>query len=314
MIPIQDFIANPYNDNYMTYNKVFHRYSISLEYFAKALGDDEIITKLGGNDNAEWMLNHTSEVTYAVIDSYTDSKYRDKMRYYFSHSKRLREWLLKTMIDVLIYDESDGGLYTAYATGINFNEMKAFDMILTNYVGRMAQQIMINGGLAERVMRYDLDRLSNEFYTLNEALVYMDVKGYININDYYDVYTINSDGTNFDYNEIRVLFNADRFVATQNPITFVDDEVKYYILHNLFSDRIYFQFEEGYYFELLNNDKVSGNPIQDTQFKLYFTKEDKVKLLPNSKKYSLVPNGNGGYVLHEFGFWQQCLNEKGVNW
>lgn len=314
MIPIQDFIANPYNDNYMKYNKVFHRYSISVEYFAKALGDDEIITKLGGNDNAEWILNHTSEVTYAVIDSYTDSKYRDKMRYFLSHSKRLREWLLRTMIDVLIYDESDGGLYTAYATGINFNEMKAFDMILTNYVGRMAQQIMINGGLAERVMRYDLDRLSNEFDTLNEALVYMDVKGYININDYYDVYSLNSNGTNLNYNDIRVLFDTNRFVAIQNPITFVNDEVKYYILHNLLNDRIYFQFEEGYYFELLDNNTVSGNPIQDTQFKLYFTKEVGAKLLPNSKKYILVSNGNGGYILHELGFWQQCLNEKGVNW
>ena len=314
MIPIHDFIANPYNDKYMKYNKVFNRYSISLEYIVQAIGDDEIITKLGGNDNAEWILNHISEVTYAVIDSYTDSKYRDKMRYYFSHSKRLREWLLRTMIDVLIYSESDGGLYTAYATGINFNEMKAFDMILTNYVGRMAQQIMINGGLVERVMRYDLDRLSNEFYTLNEALVYMDLKGYININDYYDIHYINSDGTNFNYNDIRVLFDTNRFVAIQNPITFVNDEVKYYVLHELINDRIYFQFEEGYHFELLYNNTISGNPIQDTQFKLYFTKEDNVKLLPNSKKYSLVPNGNGGYVLHEFGFWQQCLSEKGVNW
>ena len=70
----------------------------------------------------------------------------------------------------------------------------------------------------------------------------------------------------------------------------------------------------GYYFELLDNNTVSGNPIQDIQFKLYFTKEGNVKLLPNSKKYILVSNGNGGYILHELGFWQQCLNEKGVNW
>jgi len=314
MIPIHDFIPNPYNDNYMTYNKVFNRYSISLKYIIQAIGDDEIITKLGGNDNAEWILNHISEVTYAVIDSYTDSKYRDKMRYYFSHSKRLREWLLKTMIDVLIYSESDGGLYTAYATGINFNEMKAFDMILTNYVGRMAQQFIVNGGLAERVMRYDLDRMTNEFYDLHGALDYMHIKGYIDINDYYDRRIINSNGNNFDYQEIRDLFDENKFVAIQSPLDFSGVGERLYITHTLSSNKIHIQYEQGSFLELINNNTIGGNAIDNDDFYIDFKLEGSNNLIPNSVKYSLVPNGNGGYIVNEYGYWQQCLNEKGVNW
>jgi len=314
MIPTYDFITNPYADDYMEYNKVFNRYVIKLSYFTKALGDDEITTKLGGNDNAKWILNHTSEVTYSVIDNYSDSKYRDKFRYYLSHSKRMRDWLLKVMIDVLIYDETDGGLYTAYSTGMNFNEMKAFDMILTNYVGRMAQQIMINGGLAERVIRYDLDRLSNEFHDLHGALLYMHEKQYIDINDYYDRKIINVSPMSFDYAEIRELFDNDKFVGIQSPIVFENDETKEYILYNLLTEKIYFQYEEGHYFELKDDNTIGGNPIQETEFYIDFKLDNGVPLVPKSSKYILTVNGNGNYVLFEFGFWKQALLEKGVNW
>lgn len=314
MIPTQDFINAPYDDTYLIYNRVFHRYVINLNYFIEAIGDDTIITKLGGNDNAQWILDHTSEVTYSVIDSYTDSKYRDKMRYYFSHSKRIREWLIKTMRDVLIYDDADGGVYTAYATGINFNEMKAFDMILTNYIGRMAQQIMINGGLAERIPRFDLDRVTSQFSNKHDLLEYMALKGYIDINKYYHRVTINSNGSGFVYQDVRELFDASRYVAIKSPITFDTDRELSYITEELNNNDITFTFEEGEIIILQDNDTINGSSIQDTTFYIDFTLENGMPLIPNSTKYMVSWDSNRGYYLYELGLWQTIMSEKGANW
>jgi hypothetical protein len=190
MIANYDFIETPYEDSHMKYNIDFSRYILDIDHSKYALGSDEWVSKIGGIDNAKWTLDHMSKAIYEAFLFYKDSKYYDKTLYYLAHSKRMREVVYKALVDILIYADQDGGLYTAYSTGLNFNEMAKFDMTLINYIGQMANVIIVNGGIAERLPKFDLDRLTTEYETREELIAYMEKQGYLTASEYEDETTL----------------------------------------------------------------------------------------------------------------------------
>lgn len=316
MIPTFDFI-NPTDDKYLKYSKFDNRYILNETYAPDACGEDTINDDLGGTENLIWILDHLSQIVYQVIDNKTDSKYRDKVRFYLSHSKRMRNAIRRALVDILIYSMQDGGVYTAYASAKNFAEMKAFDIKLTDYCGVMVDTIILNGGLAERVVRWNLNTVTTEFINLHDMLVYMNTKGYIDINDYYDRYVIASDGSNFTdemYSEI--VSKKSKFVAIESPIIFDSEKSLDFIFDTWGSNYIEFSYETGYNIILGADGSISGSPIDTTRQETFYIdfKIDDMPSIPNSKHYDYIKNGTNGYTLFEYGYWEQELAKKGVEW
>jgi hypothetical protein len=155
-IPVNDFVAKPFNDNMMYYDINLHQYVLEYDYAVYETGLSDLAVDMGGTDNAKWLLEWISRSVYTYIRSFKDSKFERRLSYYLSHSKQAREAIKRLMIDVLLYTEQEGGLFMTYITGINLQEAKNMTTLsLKTAVGIMGDQIVQNYGLAEREFRYD---------------------------------------------------------------------------------------------------------------------------------------------------------------
>lgn len=317
MIPTKDFVR-PYNDYDLTYDFKENRYRLTIDSANNAVGDDEWVEEYGGNETAIALLDHISRIVYNAILGYKDSKYWEKMLYFLNNSETNRYLLIKLLGDVLKYSLIDSGTFVGYAAGVNFAEMKAFDMTIENYIGKMATQIIANSNFANRVILYDLDANSLIFNDMYSLMLYMNEKGYINIDDVYKRFNIYLDGSNFNvdmYKKIAGLIDENKFVGITPYVVDTNNDLLYYIDYNKENDKITFLYENNEYFRLYENGTVETNfDLSITEVYIDFNGDVRY-LIPRSTKYTIrnVYTDNT-YLLKEYGFWEKALDEKGVYW
>lgn len=165
-IPTNDFILKPFDDDQMYYNLESHQYVLNLDYAMYASGIGDLIIDMGGTDNAKWLLEFVSNAAYTYIRQFKDSKFERRLTYLLSHSKQAREALTRFMVDIVFYIDQEGGLFMAYITGINLQEVKNMTTLtIKTAVGLMGDQIAANYGLKEREFRYDFT-VENDTYGL----------------------------------------------------------------------------------------------------------------------------------------------------
>lgn len=158
-IPTNDFLVKPYDDEKMIYNYDLRQYVLQRDWAIHRTGLGDLINDLGGNvDNVDWFLEWVSITVYNYIRSFKDSKFQKRLTYYLSHSREMRDALERLMVDSVFYSEQEGGLFTAYITGVNLQEAKNItNLSLKTAVGIIGDQIVANLGLKEREFRYDFD-------------------------------------------------------------------------------------------------------------------------------------------------------------
>lgn len=316
MIPTNDFLSSPYDDTKLEYSYDNHRYVFNIDAMGGAVGDDGFLGSIGGDDNAKWLADHISRATYQALKFYKDSKYYYKLEYILSHSKMFRREIYNVMKDILVFTQSGGGLYTAYKTWVNFNEMARIDKSLIDYIGNMANTIINNSGLAERILRYDLDRSTSFFTSQYLLLKYMSEKGYITLNDYFDTVTFKLDGSDFNLNKYtNVSENYDDFVYVTSPILF-NAISRDFIIQSRDETSITFTFELSNYITLNNDGTLitsnATNP-STTDFTVYLTMKDQ-PIIPRSNKYMIGVDANGYWFIHEFGFFETEMTTYGSQW
>jgi hypothetical protein len=160
-IPTYDRYNKPFDDEQMRYDYEENRYVLKLNYAMDYTGQGDLIAELssdGTDSNAQWFMEQVSRVAYQYIRSFKDAKFQDRLTYWLSHSKSARNALRKLMLDMITYTQQEGGLFTAYVTGINLQEAKNItDISLKTSVGIVGHQIVLNHGLGEREFRFDFD-------------------------------------------------------------------------------------------------------------------------------------------------------------
>lgn len=154
-IPSKYFLAEPYNDNKMRYDFIKHLYVLEVDK-VKAEGID-LVRLWGSKENAEAILELLSTNIYAYILSYKDSKYRDEMLYYLSHSSKVRSDIYEILIDGCWYLRQEAGMMIAYTHGINLLQSKEVKIGLENIVSIIGEQKIKNTDLANRILRYDIE-------------------------------------------------------------------------------------------------------------------------------------------------------------
>lgn len=153
---IKDFVV-PYDDDNLRYDYDNHRYILQVDYAAWAVARD-LIKTFGSKENAEAILETVSRVFYEYVLSMKKSEYKEKMLYYLSHSKALRESIRQILVDIVFYGFQEGGWAMIYVTGINLQEAKNIDNIkLKTAVGMMADAMVESHGLKQRAFKYVFD-------------------------------------------------------------------------------------------------------------------------------------------------------------
>jgi len=153
---IPTFVTKPYNDEKAIYNYKTHQYELTMDYAMYESGWGDIIEELDGEDNIKWYLTQVSNVVYMYLRSFKDSKFQKRLEYYLSHSERVRDDLIKLMVDIIIYNNTEGGMFMAYVTGVNLQEAQNITSInLKTSVGLIGDQMVRNHGFAEREFKYE---------------------------------------------------------------------------------------------------------------------------------------------------------------
>ncbi len=155
-IPSNDFLTKPYEDDSMYYDYKKRRYVLKLSETMKETGI--MLDVLWQNsDNAEGYLRMVSDVCDTYVSQFKDSRYYEKLRYYLSHSKKMREAIYELMIDTVRYNFRNGGFMIAYETGINLNEMKELRMKIADALSVIGDEIANKNDLKNRFFRYNFD-------------------------------------------------------------------------------------------------------------------------------------------------------------
>lgn len=178
-IPLNERLNAPLIDDIMTYNFIDSRYVITVQG-VQDLAYIDLLSVFDSVDNAQAHLDLMSRVVYESIMRFKRPEEVLKSYYYISHSKIGRKALLDIFVDSNWFNETDGGFMVLYNTGINLNEMKEIPMDIKRSMSVIAEQIVKNSRLAERLVRYNL----NDFYnydTLDDLLEAMELEGYITV-------------------------------------------------------------------------------------------------------------------------------------
>ena len=155
-IPTKDFLEKPISDSQMKYDFNRHQYVLEVDYamFETGLGDLEL--DMGGKDNVQVYLEMISDVVYAYILDFKDSKFYRRNLYYLSHSKSAKDAIRRLMLDVMKYNEQEGGMMMSYVTGVNLQEVENMNNISDKtMVGIVGDKIVKLTGLAHREFLHD---------------------------------------------------------------------------------------------------------------------------------------------------------------
>lgn len=174
MINNTDFITKPYNDDFMTYDYKENRYVLTVD--GANASNFDILHVMKSRENVNQYLDLLSRTLYSVFLKNTDSKLHDKKLWLLSHSKHFRETIQKIFMDILWYNYRSGGFMTIYQSGINMNEMKAFELSIDQAMGVIGNNMAKITGINERTLRIRISR-KNVYKTLNELKVALVEKG-----------------------------------------------------------------------------------------------------------------------------------------
>ena len=155
-IPTSDFLSAPYEDEILAYDYEARQYYMKLGSSLNLTGID-LVELWQTPENAEFYLKLISNVIYTRIYSFKDERFKERMTYYLSHSKKARKALIALIIDTVHYNHSGGGFMTAYQTGINLHEMKVLRIEPEQFLSPIANEIMKNNGLQTRYFKYNFD-------------------------------------------------------------------------------------------------------------------------------------------------------------
>lgn len=176
-IPINDRLNYPLDDENMYYDFTKHHYILRHDAVLR-LAYIDMVELFGGEDNAQAHCNLLSTVIFDSIMRFRRVENVEKATYYLAHSKEARESFLRLLLDSQWFNRTDGGFMVVYNTGINLNEMKEIPMDIKRSMSVIADQIVKNSRLADRVVRYNLDDMYY-FETLDELKAYMVDNNYI---------------------------------------------------------------------------------------------------------------------------------------
>lgn len=211
-----DYLAKPYNDTSMKYDIDKHQYILSYDYSKNETGIDlaELwVTK----ENAEGILMLISNVSYTVLSKYKDNtKYYERTLYWLSHSKKGRDFIKRLMLDMVRYNHEDGGMFIAYQTGINLQEMKDVQVQLHHAFSAVAEQIMEKYGQQARIELMNIN-IMTRFNTLEELLTYMVAQGFITQEIADTVEEITDIPYNYKY---KTFINAQEQYVCEDMLTF----------------------------------------------------------------------------------------------
>jgi len=152
---IKNFIL-PYDNDELRYDYKNHRYVLQVDHASYEVAR-QLVEVYQGQENAEAILEKVSQIVYDYIYSFKKSELYERMQYYLSHSKEMREAVRQLMLDVLFYGFQEGGWAMAYVTGINLQEVEKLDIPLKVAVGEVGDSIARSRGLAQKFIKYDFD-------------------------------------------------------------------------------------------------------------------------------------------------------------
>lgn len=188
-IPIIDFLEAPYNDTKLEYDYNEQRY-IPLVDGIREHAYVNLIRDWKTPENAQSYLDLLSRVLYETILANQDVRYRLKMKYYLSHSKRMRDLIFALMCDSAWYNRRDGGFMMAYNSGANLNQGKLIEFGLDKAVSTIANQIIKNTMLGTRYLPINVDK-SVVLEDFDEVKTYLLDNGYIVQDDFDKAETLN---------------------------------------------------------------------------------------------------------------------------
>ncbi len=211
-----DFLVKPFNDDKMSYDIEKHQYILDLDYSLQETGVS-LVELWGNNDNANGILMIISNVSYTILSKYKDNtKYYDRTLYWLSHSKKGRDFIKNLMLDMVRYNHEDGGMFIAYQTGINLQEMKDVQVQLHHAYSAIAEQIMEKYGQQARVELMNINTMSR-FSNLNDLLTYMLSESLITQEQLDLVEEIKDIPYNYKY---KVFINAQEQFVCEDTLTF----------------------------------------------------------------------------------------------
>ena len=151
---LEDRLEKPYSDELLTYNYKENRYVLTVDASKHSGLDLELLWQ--GRANAEKYLDLVSRALYTYIFHNKDSKYHDKFKWIFSHSKKFREEIYQAFQDIIWYNHRDGGFLVAYNTGVNLSQMAKLDIEIDMAVSVIGKSHLLNSGLMELIPRHNI--------------------------------------------------------------------------------------------------------------------------------------------------------------
>ncbi len=209
-----DRLANPFDDDKLTYSVNNHRYVLDRNKadFETGLVLSEIWQ---GEDNVNWYLDAISKVVYTYLTKFKDSKYYERILYYLAHSKKAREMIFDLMIDTVQYNHEDGGFLIAYQTGVNLHEMKDINIKLEMAVSVIGDQVLHKYGIMQRLNNVNINEFEY-FNTLEELLTSLVAKDLMTEEEKEEIENLEDIETNYQF---RVFLNRGQYIY-ENTLTF----------------------------------------------------------------------------------------------
>lgn len=180
---LKDF-KRPYNDDFMEYNYLEHRYKLTVDGANQSKMD--MVKIWGGENYLNDYLELLSRTLYAVLLKNKDSKYYEKQLWILAHSKKYRQAIFQMFLDVIWYNFQSGGFLTLYQSGINLNEMKQIEVEVDKAFSVITNQMADNFGINERYPRYNVSKY-NSFDTFEELKDFLISNNYFNVSDLEDI-------------------------------------------------------------------------------------------------------------------------------
>lgn len=211
-----DYLEKPYDDTDMTYDIDKHQYVLVYDYSKNETGID-LAELWGSPDNADGILGIISNVSYTVLSKYKDNtKYYERTLYWLTHSKKGRDFVKRLMLDMVRYNHEDGGMFIAYQTGINLQEMKDLQIQLHHAFSAVAEQIIEKYGQQARIETMNINNMTR-FDTLEDLIAYMLSEGLITQEQHDLVEEITDIPYSYKY---RTFVNAQEQYVCEDMLTF----------------------------------------------------------------------------------------------
>ena len=227
-IPTYDKLERPYNDSFMEFDYKEHRYVAMVDGILQQAYVN-LVVDWQTKENAQSYMDLVSRVIYETILSYKDERFKETMRYYMAHAKKMRAEMYKIFCYTVGYNRRDGGFMMAYNTGANLNQGKLIEFGIDKALSPIAHQIVRNTPLGTRYMAIDINE-KQIFDSLSALTAFLVSEGYISTEEE-AVVTESEDLNDLPYTEDYQLVSLenDRYLFTNiNSIKSYIEKMKIY--------------------------------------------------------------------------------------